>query len=276
MNFDFSWFTTVPGILITGGVLLLIIALIILIATTGKKNKEEVYEEDMGATEDPNMMNQAAMDPNMAMPMPEAATPAPEAVTEMPGGENAAPNNDSIMNIPEPVQTPEIATSDMSNVAVEEVPAMPEAAPAQPEINVQPVQEAPVMEQPVQQPAQPETIQPEPVQTPVTPAPEVTPAQPEIITPVQEAPVMEQPPVEQANNGAYGGASPTVGDVNVSNPAPAGGQIYGGANPLENTQSIPISNIVGPNASQAPEAAPQPAEPTMITPQPEPVQPTQQ
>ena len=38
---DFSWFLTVPGMLITGGVLLLIIALIIFITTSGKKQKKE-------------------------------------------------------------------------------------------------------------------------------------------------------------------------------------------------------------------------------------------
>ena len=37
---DLSWFLTIPGILITGGVLLLIIALIIFISTIGKKGKK--------------------------------------------------------------------------------------------------------------------------------------------------------------------------------------------------------------------------------------------
>ena len=37
---DLSWFITIPGMLITGGVLLLIIALIIFILTSGKKNKK--------------------------------------------------------------------------------------------------------------------------------------------------------------------------------------------------------------------------------------------
>ena len=40
MNFDLSWFTTIPGLFITAGVILLIIALIILIIT-GKKSKKE-------------------------------------------------------------------------------------------------------------------------------------------------------------------------------------------------------------------------------------------
>ena len=40
MSFDLSWFTTIPGLFITGGIVLLIIAIIILIAT-GKKGKKE-------------------------------------------------------------------------------------------------------------------------------------------------------------------------------------------------------------------------------------------
>ena len=39
-DFNMSWFTTVPGLLITGGVVLLIFALFLLIAT-GKKSKKE-------------------------------------------------------------------------------------------------------------------------------------------------------------------------------------------------------------------------------------------
>ena len=40
MKMDFGWFTTIPGMLITGGVLLLIIALIIFISTSSKKGKK--------------------------------------------------------------------------------------------------------------------------------------------------------------------------------------------------------------------------------------------
>lgn len=43
MNFDLSWFKTVPGLLITCGVVLLIIALIIFIVTS-KNNKNAKKE----------------------------------------------------------------------------------------------------------------------------------------------------------------------------------------------------------------------------------------
>ena len=39
-DFNLSFFTTIPGMLITGGVLLLLIALIIFIATGSKKGKK--------------------------------------------------------------------------------------------------------------------------------------------------------------------------------------------------------------------------------------------
>ena len=45
MSFDPSWLTTLPGILITGGVVLLLIALIILLAS-GKKDKDESENVD--------------------------------------------------------------------------------------------------------------------------------------------------------------------------------------------------------------------------------------
>ena len=42
MSFDLEWFTTVPGILITGGVVVLLIALILFIASNkNDKNKQQ-------------------------------------------------------------------------------------------------------------------------------------------------------------------------------------------------------------------------------------------
>ena len=41
-SFDLSFFTSIPGMLITGGVLLLLIALIIFIATGNKKNRPKI------------------------------------------------------------------------------------------------------------------------------------------------------------------------------------------------------------------------------------------
>ena len=57
MKFDLSWFTTIPGILITCGVVLLIIALIIFIITS-KKNKKEESKGEVAATQ--NVADQTA------------------------------------------------------------------------------------------------------------------------------------------------------------------------------------------------------------------------
>ena len=52
-NFDLSFFTSIPGMLITGGVLLLLIALIIFIATGSKKgSKKKKGKEEKNV--DPN------------------------------------------------------------------------------------------------------------------------------------------------------------------------------------------------------------------------------
>ena len=40
MNFDLTWFTEIPGILVTIGIVLLIVALILLVVT-GKRSKKE-------------------------------------------------------------------------------------------------------------------------------------------------------------------------------------------------------------------------------------------
>ena len=311
MNFDFGWFLTVPGILITGGVLLLIVALIILIATSGKKNKEnqEVVEEASADTNNQNVAEQS-----VEPAMPEAASEAVAPTEVVPEMDQPQPvdANDSIMNMPEPVvagAAPE--ANQMGDVQpIQEAPAFePQVANVE-QPAIEPVAETPVMEQPVQEAPVTETpaFEPQvanveqPTMEPVAEAPVME--QP-AVQPVVEAPVMEQPaampeapvaqPTMEANsvpnidNGVqpvaeapavevanpepavYGGTNPTVSDVNVSAPQAEQPQIYGGANPLENTQSIPISNIVGPNAGQDATQVPA-AEPTMVNPQVQPVQ----
>ena len=118
-------------------------------------------------------------------------------------------------------------------------------------------QQTPVM--PTVEPIAPQEATPEPI-APVAPMPEepamptvepTMPVQPEMPN-IQTAAPVEQPFVEQAPVQPQ----PTTGPV-----------IYGGANPLENTQSIPISNLAGQqNVVQTPQP-----EPTMVTPQVAPV-----
>ena len=101
MNFDFGWFLTVPGMLITGGVLLLIIALIILIATN-KKKKDDMNDLDTGSDmSNESVMGQPTVDAGAGM-----ATDFSNA-TAMPDM-NSQPVNmeaDSLMNMPTPIST---------------------------------------------------------------------------------------------------------------------------------------------------------------------------
>ena len=71
-----------------------------------------------------------------------------------------------------------------------------------------------------------------------------------MVDPVAVAPVAEVAPIETTPGipslatepVIYGGASPVVGDINVNQETSH--QIYGGADPLQNTQTIPT--VVAP------------------------------
>ena len=105
--------------------------------------------------------------------------------------------------------------------------AAPVAEPTPVVAPVDPMMSAPVVE--------PTPIAPPAVETPAMP--EMMPAQPEMVA----APAAEPTPV------IYGGASPIVTDINVNQDS--NHQIYGGADPLQNTQTIPA---VAPVASVEP------------------------
>ena len=76
MSFDLSWFTTLPGLLITGGVALLIIALIVLVIT-GKKSKKEKKAKEETTPTDQNAVQAEAAAPGaeMAAPVADPAMP---------------------------------------------------------------------------------------------------------------------------------------------------------------------------------------------------------
>ena len=67
-SFDLSFFTSIPGLLITGGVLLLLIALIIFIATGSKKGKKEDKKEDVTVVVENKDVNEQDKEPFNAMP----------------------------------------------------------------------------------------------------------------------------------------------------------------------------------------------------------------
>ena len=119
---DFSWFGTIPGMLITGGVLLLIISLIIFISTMGKKGKkdkssvEEKYFE--GAKE---MVSESSLSNSVSAPVIDAIPTGTDSITGMPNVAFATPT---------PVQ-PEVVSPMSGTVPVQPEVAqpIPEAAP---------------------------------------------------------------------------------------------------------------------------------------------------
>ena len=253
-NFDLSFFTSIPGLLITGGVLLLLIALIIFIATGSKKGKKEKKEEkksEEAVNTTPTVDNNATVavaDVPQSVVQPETAQniePTPAVVTTEPVV-NSTPiveNNTGVssMNSVPPVQNvePKVEAqvpNNAVNPAVTETPA-----PVVNATNEEVAPTTPVVDMPKPSQEVVPTITPTPIETPtptvsvpnntVTPNAEVAASEP--ITIVNEEPTREEPkPI-------YGGASPVIPKIDVGEEHRP---IYGGADPLENTGAIPTIN----------------------------------
>ncbi len=114
MSFDLEWFTTLPGMLITGGVVVLLIALIVFIASNkkGKKKAPEVAEVGAEVSVQPvadvntpvvDMGNNLQNDINNSMPVgfgnPVPMTPASSPAMENVNGSVSELNNNSIPSI---------------------------------------------------------------------------------------------------------------------------------------------------------------------------------
>ncbi len=349
-NFDLSWFTTIPGLFITGGVVLLVIALVILIIT-GRKTKKEKDEinsnnNQVNAGVQPN----SNIDNNMAMPtmnMPGAPMTNPMVNPMM--GQNVVSSPDPVVN-PQPMVMPNDSIAmpsvnnglDMQNmnapivepvginpVEVNQMVSTPEVInpmemplseqpfvndinsnqaigvpPTVAEnlnagmINTEPEPIAPVDVTPIEIPqVEPVTVAPmetnpmisepsavntpemfnnsnmlgnnfnsTPVENPVINEPMMTDVSTQNVeiptVPVQQDAIISTPEIVQqpVNEPViYGGANPTVADINVSKDN--NHQIYGGADPLQNTQTIPTIAPITP-------AEPiQNVEPVMVTPE---------
>lgn len=290
MNFDLSWFTTIPGMFITGGVILLIIALISLIAT-GKKSKKEKKKmeekeqmenqtpevESVEATTSVPVENQPIAQPVVEPQVvntnqPVEATPAPIENMQQPSV-GATPLEAAYQQNPAPI----INNIGMPSTQFENM----QPPVVEPQANVQPVYEPPVVEPVPVTPVtdnisiNPVPVEAEPVQTQPTPSiptftePVIEPVKPIVdninvnTTPTYTTPVYEQPapsvptftepvvePVQtqpvnpQPEPVIYGGASPIVTDINLNQNTQH--QIYGGADPLQNTQTIPTVTPVAP------------------------------
>lgn len=330
MNFDFSWFLTIPGMLITGGVLLLIIALIVLIVSGKKDKKEKKMEsesESLPVNQSANMANVtdvpvsvdnsmsvqpiATIDPNNNMQgvssvpdmtvnssMPNMTVPTSMDSAPVVAGPSIMSNDVAVSNM-QPIPSNDVLTSNVSTVS----PVMPFDNSVTPNVELQ---QAPINNE-VVVPSVPVTPTIDPNLSVPNSAPQVVPnvtdqnvsmpvisAVPSVenttVAPVSNPTIMPTPEVIQSSTDTvnvaqpveynqpvsiYGGASPVVPKINLE---PEHHQIYGGADPSENTQSIPVINnvnndaVVAPNIDVpvSPEVVPSP---TIVTPQVEPVQP---
>lgn len=115
---DFGWFTTIPGMLITGGVLLLIIALIIFISTSNKKGKKNENDISQKSIEQANQIftNQPPLGQAVAVDVNNNQMNA--AVPEM---DSIAAQNSNLQDMPVPAGI-ETQVSSPSNV---QEPTMP-------------------------------------------------------------------------------------------------------------------------------------------------------
>lgn len=218
LNFDFSFFTSIPGMLITGGVLLLIIALIIFIATSNKEKKTNkgVKKAQELSAQEAIIATTPAVDANV--------TPAEAMASAMSNTMASAPVSmaePAVFTNPIPMEqaTPEQLMQQAAPVEVV-TPTAETLAPEPPVMYSQPVvEQTPVVAPMPQETLFTEVSQATPVEV-VTPEPQIVPEAPK--------PIIEERPI-------YGGVSSVLPNMAVEE---AERPIYGGANPLENTGSI--------------------------------------
>lgn len=270
INVILKWITTVPGIFISLGVVLLFMAIIILIATSVSKKREKVEEvEDTSA---PVQNVESVNAPVQEGVMPTQVTDNLEHAQNVEPVNAFAPNTTVISDInmsdqfvPTPNPTPVMPQNDMNQMVM---PTNEVVQPVQTPVDVMNTQvdnqvinqynaNVPTYtEQAVVTPAvTPVQVPQIPVEVPTVPVnPTYT-----VPTPIAKnpAPVVEDLPMYHAQETVsampqsmpevstvsqptvYGGVSPVV-NVPVVEEKPH--QIYGGANPLDNTQPIPTVN----------------------------------
>ena len=265
LNFSFGDFiSSTEGILMIVGIVLLVVGIILLLTDKKKKKGEPSEAPVANETATPAPVEAAPA----AEPAPAPEAPAPEVV---PVVTEAAP---------EVVPTPAVEPAPVETPVVE---ATPEVQPAAPEVPTGPNPNEPLQigaTEPVEGPINfseevgepaPALDIPAPEATPEAPVVEAAPVEtPVVETPVVETPVIEAAPVEtpvvEATPVAYGGAS-----LDVSMPEAEPERVaYGGANPLENTQPVPVAEVReaygGATVVEAPAAPVESVEPVVEQP----------
>ena len=283
MSFDLKWFTTLPGLLITGGVIVLLIALIIFIISnkkTDKQIKDEVTQQPVDSQDmvqpvntglpiEPQVMEQPVntvvpvetqvVEPQMQINEMAATINVPivPEVTNEPvnSGASSEPidvtyNSNGSVNILGNPQTngvmPPVSTAvEIPTFFEQNVPANANTM----NINNTAVTSSPVDFSINNEPVVP-AVNNVAVETPVVTEPVMPQVDNQISTPVvpmAQPEVPMAPVVEQQapQPTIYGGVSP----INTVNTSPVAETtkpvIYGGANPLENTTTIPVMNNHG-------------------------------
>lgn len=258
-SFDFGWFLTAPGLLITGGILLLIIALIIFIVTGNKKGKtsKDVKDVQDKSVQESIIENTPAVDTNVtpADVMPTSSTPVSPVVNQTPAVTqevNSVATSEPVTVVAQPMEPSVSNQPAMSSMNEPQVNSSIEVPNINSNINNNPVSGSVVApSQPVTNesvigqseiPTIIETATPRVEETVKQDMPNVmhentTSASIPTITSSTTVPE-EAPKVNERL--IYGGASPVVPNIEVAHVEHR--PIYGGANPLDNTQSIPVAH----------------------------------
>ncbi len=272
-TFSLDWFMTIPGMLITGGVLFLIIALVIFIVTGNKKTKpkkEVVAAQSESATQaavasqtQEGQQSTVATTEQVTQPVVSFTAPQPivtetpqsgETVGSKPSVEQSAPIINEVPEKPvvfsakpseEVVQTP-VVEPQITNINKSVEMKVSESEPVEivkPSVEVPTVNTVSTVSQGI-------------FTTPVQPVPEeqVVNSPSMFDTQTVEIPTnsYKAPVVENKERPIYGGVSQIVPPIpHEATHRP----IYGGANPLENTQSVPIVELNQEKLDQVPVAS---------------------
>ena len=204
LSFDFKEFVTSPaGILIIVGIICLLVGIVMFLKEGKKAKPTEEVKKDEVAVSDKPAEQNEQTVDKKENSLPETPVVVPS-------------TSDGVVEAPVPVVPETLNITEPTPVV--EAPAVVPSVPVEP-TPVAPVIETPVVETPV-------------VETPaVVPSAPVEPTLVPVVESLDSAP--EQPTV-------YGGASPEV-NLNVVPEQPR--EIYGGANPLENTAPIPTTAV---------------------------------
>ncbi len=261
-NFDLSFFTSIPGMLITGGVLLLLIALIIFIATGSKKGKKDKKEEIENVDNDtvattPTVDMNVATEPNMSTEEVNTTVETPDVISAEPAVEDAPQivvtsseaqmepisivenntpvvNEENNQNLNQTVEPNTISNEEVNpqvEMSAENVDTTTTGVDENINVNADPV----VITSDVNNAGQTN----EPIDTMASVNQESNEvAEAPAITIVNEEP--KEDIVMETSKQIYGGTDPVIPKIEVEGTEHR--PIYGGANPLENTGAIPTIN----------------------------------